>query len=293
MDSIKVPDKVDFKDLERRQYRGSSVNAAAEEIFSSRYSKQTRFGAADTRYEGAEQRSKVRREEAEKADDSFIPKPETAKKAPDHMHQGVKVGSSYVKVIIWITTALLILACALVFLPPLMNSTTEETKVDFKRNIFAEMGMTEFKTFALANYSVYSQEGFSSEKNENYRVIELSVHVQNSSPFQVTIPQYKAVHVPKKYKDRVCYVTSTERAATKSGSGKVVGEKIEGFSGKDVTIEVMVNVAGMTEDELDECITGMVLSTTGAKKRIARGVEIPCLPAFLFISDTVTVPLDP
>ena len=49
----------------------------------------------------------------------------------------------------------------------------------------------------------------------------------------------------------------------------------------------------MTEEDLDECVTGMVLSTTGAKKRIARGVELPCLPAYLFVSDTVTVRLNP
>ena len=149
--------------------------------------------------------------------------------------------------------------------------------------------MTEFKSFALSNYSVYSPEAFSSEKNESYRVIEMTVHVQNSSPFEVTIPQYEAVHVPKKYTDKVCYVTSTARAATKEGSGKVIGDTIEGFTGKDVKIEMMINVADMTDEELDECVTGMVLSTSGAKKRIARNVYVPCLPAFLFISDNVTV----
>ncbi len=296
MDSIKVPDNVDLRSLNATQYRGSAVNAAADEIFSDRYARKTRFGAVDVNYEGSEKRAKARREEAEKEEDSFIPKTNPNKKAPDALHQGVKVGTSYVerkKVIIWITTALLLLGCALLFLPPLMNSTTEETKVDFERNIFSQMGMTEFKAFALSNYSVYNPNAFSSEKNENYRVIELSVHVQNSSPFMVTIPQYEALHVPAKYEERVCYVSSTGRAATKNGSGKVIGDTIDGFSGKDVTIEVMINVTDMTEEELDECVTGMVLSTSGAKKRIARNVEVPCLPAVLFISDHVTVPLNP
>ena len=296
MDSLKVPDNINDK-LGHNSYRGSKTNAAAEEIFSgNRYSKQTRFGAADNKYEGSERRARYRYDNPANDPDSFIPKPDPNKKAPDLLHQGVKVGSAYVerkKVIIWITVALVLLACALLFLPPLMNSTTQETTVDYDRNIFQKMGMTEFKTYALSNYSVYSQDAFSSEKNENYRVIEMTVHVQNSSPFQVVIPQYKALHVPTKYEDKVCYVTSARRAATKDGDGKVVGDVIAGFQGKDVTVELMINVADMTEEELDECVTGMVLSTVNTKKKIARNVYVPCLPAMLFISNAVTVQLDP
>ena len=273
MDSLKVPENISFKDMREPSYRSSKgINAAADEIFATNrygYGKQTRFGSADEKYEGSEKKVKARREEAENEEDSFIPKPVPNKKAPGLMHQGVKVGSSYVerkKVILWIATAMILLGCALLFLPPLMNSTTEETKVDFDRNIFEQMGMTEFKTFAMANYSVYDQKAFSSEKNENYRVIEMTVHVQNSSPFEVTIPQYEAVHVPAKYKEKVCYVTSTVQKATKDGNGKVVGDTIAGFAGKDVTIELMINVTDMTEEDLEECVTGMVLSTTGTTK---------------------------
>ena len=57
-------------------------------------------------------------------------------------------------------------------------------------------------------------------------------------------------------------MTSTGRAAAKDGGGKVVGDTLNGFEGKDVTIEMMINVTDMTEEELDECVTGMVLSTT-------------------------------
>ena len=299
MDTLKVPENVNMKSLTANTNvysRGKGINAAADEIFSTnRYSRQTRFGAADTNYEGSEKRAQTRRENAEKEEDSFIPKPDPNKKAPDMLHQGVKVGSSYVerkKIIIWITTALLLLGCALLFLPPLMNNTSEDTRVDHDRNIFSTMGMTEFKTFALANYSVYNIDAFSSEKNENYRVIEMTVHVQNSSPFEVVIPQYKVVHVPKAYEDRICYVTSTSLATTKDGSTKVVGDRIEGFSGKDVTVEIMINVSDMTEEQLDECVTGMVLTTVDANKKIARKISVPCIPAFLFISDNVTVPLD-
>ena len=56
---------------------------------------------------------------------------------------------------------------------------------------------------------------------------------------------------------------------------------------------MMINVKDMTEEELDECVTGMVLTTVGAKKKIAKKVTVPCIPAVLFISDAVTVHLEP
>lgn len=299
MDRIRVPDTANMKKIEDKPYRSTGTTSAADQIFSNGgYTRQERFGAANSSYKGSSNTVKKDRRyyEEKEYDDDFIPKRDPNKKAPGHLYKGVKVGTSYVmrlKIIIWIVVALLLLGLSLLFLPPLMNSTTEETQVDFERNIFKDMGKTEYMTFALANYSVYNEDAFSSERSSNYRVIEMTVHVQNSSPFEVTIPQYKAAYVPRKYKDKVCYVTSTVRQAKKEGSGKVVGDTIDGFSGKEVKIEMMINVTDMTEEELDECVTGMVLTTVDAKKRVARNVYLPCIPAVLFVSDTVTVPLNP
>ena len=278
MDSLSVPDTTRMKDLDRpASYRaGTGINAAADEIFnsSSHIGRTTQFGAADMNYKGSEKMAKERKDAEE----------------DDPLNQGVKVGSAYVerrKVVIWMVVSFLLLACALIFLPPLMNSSDETTSVDHDRNVFAEMGMNEFKAYAVANYSVYSTEAFSSEKNESYRVIRLNAHLQNSSPFEVTIPQYKAVHVPGKYKNKVCYVTSA-----KTEDGKIVGDTIPGFSGEDVTIEIMVNVVGMTDEDLDECITGMILSTVDAKKQMVGNIKTPCIPGFLFVSNTVKVTLE-
>ena len=80
MDTLKVPDKVDMRNLTAGNNssiysRGKGINAAADEIFSAnRYSKQTRFGAADTNYEGSEKKAQQRRENAEKEEDDFIPR---------------------------------------------------------------------------------------------------------------------------------------------------------------------------------------------------------------------------
>ena len=58
MDSLKVPENLNMNKLGHNAYKGSKTHAAAEEIFSSiRYSKQTRFGAADNKYEGSEHRA--------------------------------------------------------------------------------------------------------------------------------------------------------------------------------------------------------------------------------------------
>lgn len=229
-------------------------------------------------------------------DDDFIPKPDPNKKSPDFLDKGVKVGTAYVRrgrVYFWIFITLMILALAVTFLPPIMSSKTDETKVLFERNVFENKGMTDFKSYALANYSVYNEGAFSSEKSENYRVVELSVHIQNSSPFQVKIPQYKAIKVPKKHKDRLCYVTSTTVRETLGDSDPVTGDVVEPFGAKDVTIEIMVNVSDMTDSEFEDMITGLVIKTVDAKKRILPGIYIPCLPAILFVSDNSEISINP
>lgn len=234
-----------------------------------------------------------KRLELEKDDpDDFIPKPDPDKKAPDRMNMGVKVGSSYVKrkkVVVWIVVAFLILACALLFLPPIMTSQSDQTEVIYDRNVFENMGMTEFKTYALANYSVYSEEAFASEKKENYRVVSMNVHLQNSSPFEVSVGQFEIVRAPKAYKDKICYVTSTKT----DKEGAITAETVPGFSGKDVTVEIMVNVTDMTDEQFDEAITGLILKTTDTKKRIASNTYVPSIPAFLFVSDNVSVSVNP
>ncbi len=291
MDSVSLPDADKIKKLSDPKFRGSEVNAKAEEIFESYHTKRIgNFDDASKFYEPSE--GKMDDDDEEDPEDDFIPKPDPNKKAPSHMRKGIKMGSGYVerrRVFIWIGIALVVLAAALTFLPPVMSSRAEDTKVLFERNIFEDMGMTEFKTYALANYSVYSEESFNSEKKENYRVIELSAHLQNSSPFEVKIPQYKVARIKDKYKDKLCYVTSTHT----DKDGAVDGDIIPGFSGVDVKLEIMVNVTDMTDEQLDDCITGLIISTVDMQKKVAGNKYITCLPAFLFVSNNVSVSLAP
>lgn len=292
MDSISAPDTEKIRRLSDPKFKATGINKTTEEIFNGdKFNKVGSFDRA-TKFYGSAEEKRIATEGREDDYDDFIPKPDPGKKAPGVLDTGVKVGSSYVKrrkVIVWIVIAILVLAGALTFLPPVMSSLAEDTEVLYDRNVFEDMGMTEFKTYALANYSVFSEEAFSSELGESYRVLSLSVHLQNSSPFEVKIPQYKVSHVPKRYADRICYVTSTRT----DSSGEVIGDTVPGFSGKDVTLEIMVNVADMTDEQLDEAITGLVLTTDGAEKRIASDKYIPCIPAFLFVSNNVTVSVNP
>ncbi|MDO4944711.1 MAG: hypothetical protein Q4E74_05865 [Ruminococcus sp.] len=290
MDSIAVPDTEKIKKLSDPKFHGSEANRQADAIFDgNRFNKVGDFDRATKFYGSIEEK----RLELEKDDpDDFIPKPDPDKKAPDRMNMGVKVGSSYVKrkkVVVWIVVAFLILACALLFLPPIMTSQSDQTEVIYDRNVFENMGMTEFKTYALANYSVYSEEAFASEKKENYRVVSMNVHLQNSSPFEVSVGQFEIVRVPKAYKDKICYVTSTKT----DKEGAITAETVPGFSGKDVTVEIMVNVTDMTDEQFDEAITGLILKTTDTKKRIASNTYVPSIPAFLFVSDNVSVSVNP
>jgi hypothetical protein len=55
----------------------------------------------------------------------------------------------------------------------------------------------------------------------------------------------------------------------------------------------MVNVSDMTDSEFEDMITGLVIKTVDAKKRILPGIYIPCLPAILFVSDNSEISINP
>jgi hypothetical protein len=288
MDSISVPDTEKIRKLNDTEFKGRGINKTADDIFDgNRFNKVGDFDRATKYYESP---SDKKAEEEEEEFDDFLAKTDPNRKAPDAMNQGVKVGGQYVKrkkIIMWIIIAVVVLVAALLFLPPVASDRVDDSGVIRDDNVFQGMGMTELKTYALSNYSVYNEAAFSSEKTENYRVVKIVLHFQNSSPFETTIPQVEVTRVPSKYKDKICYATVT----TKDSTGAIVGEIIPAFSSKDIEVDVMVNVEGMTDDDLDKAVTGMVLSTTGTKKKIAVNTYVPCLPVFIPVSNNITVTL--
>lgn len=289
MDSVSLPDQDKIKKLSDPSLarRGSSVNQTAEEIFEGEKMRLPGQFDRASKFYGTVEEKMLEHARAEEDEDDFIPKPDPNKKAPSFINKGVKVRGSYVrrgKVVFWIVLALVIFLSGLLFLPPVMSSQAEDTKVLYDRNVFENMGMTGFKTYALANYTVVSEQAFSSERAESYRVIQLGIHLHNPSPFEVKIPQYDVAKADPYYKDKICYIT-----ATHSNGGEIVGDSVPGLGSTDVKVEIMINVSDMTDEELDECITSLVIRTSDASKHLGGKLYLPCIPGFLFVTDNVNV----
>lgn len=292
MDSISTPDIEKIDKLNDPKFHGRGINRAADEIFEGeKFKKPGEFDRATKLYNDPVTMTKDEIDEDDYYTD-FVTQPVAPMKEQGALDKGVKVGKTYVKkknVVVWIVVAVVLLIVLVLFCPPIATNKVEDSKVLYERNVFEDMGMTEFKAYALANYSVWNEAAFSSEKKENYRVVQIAVNVNNPTPFEVSIPQFEASKVSSDYTDSICYVTSTKTDST----GAVVGETIPAFSSTVVNVEVMVNVTNMTDADLDEAITGIVLSTSGMKKRIAASLYLPCIPNYIFVSDTISVNVNP
>jgi hypothetical protein len=47
----------------------------------------------------------------------------------------------------------------------------------------------------------------------------------------------------------------------------------------------------MTEKELNEAVSSMIISTKGMNKKVF-GISIPCVPYFIFVSNNIWLDLD-
>ena len=54
----------------------------------------------------------------------------------------------------------------------------------------------------------------------------------------------------------------------------------------------LVNVTDMTDETFDDCVTGMILSTCSMEKKIGKNTYIPCIPAFMPVSNAVEIYLN-
>lgn len=290
MDSIATPDISQIKKLDDPKFRGSGINRTADQIFEGeKFKKRGDFDRATKLYSDP---ARLKHDHEEEDEDDFIPKPQQNRKAPDALHKGVKIRGAYVerrKVIICVVIMIIALLLMLMFLPPVVSSDSDSSQVLYDRNIFENKGMTEFKTYALSNYSVWNEEAFSSEKPENYRIVNLVFRVSNPTPFEVSIPQYKVSSADALYTDKICYLTSTQT----DKDGVVIGDTIPAFSSVDVNAELMVNITDLDDKAFDELVSSLIISTDGMKKRIAVNKYLPCIPAFVFVSNNISLNVDP
>lgn len=288
MDSIEVPDVDKIKKLSDTKLKGSSVNRTADEIFDGeKFNKAGEFDRATKTYDDP---TKHKEEDGEE-DDFLEDAAAMPAQAATGLNKGMKVRGAYVKrgkVIKVIVTVVIILVLMVFFFPPLFFNDADKSTVKYDDNVFRTMGMTDFKTYALSNYSVYNEEAFSSELSSSYRFADIVFNIKNPSPFEIKIPQYEISHVSSDYDNAVCYATSV----TTNGDGEVIGDTIPPFSSKEVTVRILVNVTGMDDKTFDDCVTGMILSTKDMKKKIGKNSYMPCLPAFMPVSNAIEIYLN-
>ena len=250
MDSIEVPDVDKIKKLSDKKFKGSGVNRTADEIFDGeKFNKAGEFDRATKTYDDPTKH----KEEDDKEDDFLEDAAAVPAQAATGLSKGVKVRGAYVKrgkVIKVIVTVVIILVLMVFFFPPLFFNDADKSVVRYDDNVFKTMGMTDFKTYALSNYSVYNEEAF-----------------------EIKIPQYEISHVSSEYDKAVCYATSV----TTNSDGEVVGDTVPPFSSKEVTVRILVNITDMDDSTFDDCVTGMILSTKDMKKKIGKNSYLPCL----------------
>ena len=287
MDSIEVPDVDKIKKLSDTKFRGSSVNRTADEIFDGeKFKKAGEFDRATKTYDDT-----TKHKEEDDEDDFLEDAAAMPAQAATGLNKGVKVGDSYVKrgkVIRIAITVVIILVLMVFFFPPLFFNDADKSIVKYDDNVFRTMGMTDFKTYALSNYSVYNEEAFSSELSSSYRFADIVFNIKNPSPFEIKIPQYEISHVSSLYDNAVCYATSV----TTNNDGEVIGDTVPPFSSKEVTVRILVNVTNMDDSTFDDCVTSMILSTKDMKKKIGKNTYLPCLPAFMPVSNAIEIYLN-
>lgn len=288
MDSIEVPDVDKIKKLSDKKFKGSGVNRTADEIFDGeKFNKAGEFDRATKTYDDPTKH----KEEDDKEDDFLEDAAAIPAQAATGLNKGVKVRGAYVKrgkVIKVIVTVVIILVLMVFFFPPLFFNDADKSVVRYDDNVFKTMGMTDFKTYALSNYSVYNEEAFGSELSSSYRFADIVFNIKNPSPFEIKIPQYEISHVSSEYDNAVCYATSV----TTNSDGEVIGDTVPPFSSKKVTVRILVNITDMDDSTFDDCVTGMILSTKDMKKKIGKDSYLPCLPAFMPVSNAIEIYLN-
>lgn len=261
------------------------MNRTADEIFDGeKFNKAGEFDRATKTYDDPTKH----KEEDDKEDDFLEDAAAMPAQAATGLSKGVKVGDSYVKrskIIKTVVAVIIVLVLMVFFFPPLFFNDADKSVVRYDDNVFKTMGMTDFKTYALSNYSVYNEEAFGSELSSSYRFADIVFNIKNPSPFEIKIPQYEISHVSSEYDNAVCYATSV----TTNSDGEVIGDTVPPFSSKEVTVRILVNITDMDDSTFDDCVTGMILSTKDMKKKIGKDFYLPCLPAFMPVSNATEI----
>lgn len=273
MDSITPPDKTKLSELSggfadsKRVHKETGIDDFTNEV------------RADF-HEAAPVKVPERVEGTEKEKDEldrYLEEQERQKKLREKTKaKGVKVGKSYVAG--WLVKRIAIIAAVLLVLfitlvPPICTNSQEGAALD--TNVFENQNYSQLKETVLSDWNVYNIENMTSERAANYRVCTVGINIGNYSPFRIVAEGFSVVTVDPTYKDKIIAVRVPE--------GKI---ELSPFKVDTVTVEVLVNVHELSSEQLDEAMTSLVLKTSGMWKK-AGPVPIPCIPAFVFVSDAL------
>lgn len=287
MDPIKLPDQNKIRELNAETRRGSAVNQYAESLFSTDKSRHKGSFERAIQYEDPGRNMTLvpdDQDEEEPEEDITEFAARSVPKATG-LNRGVRFAGQYVKkktIVIWCVVVISFLLLMMFAFPPVITDDTENSRVLQDVNVFGQMGMTELKSYASAHYYVNSEKAFSSEKSENYRVVNLSFSARNLSPFTVEIPKVVVSKVKSKYEDSIAYVS----CGSVDENGNDVPITVPAFGTKQIDVKVLVNVEKLDEQQFNEAVTTMVLSTEGMNKKVF-GLSIPCMPYYIFVSDNI------
>lgn len=275
MDTIKTPD---LKNLNSEQSK--VLNTFDRYTRAEDYSGKVRadFGRAQ-QVQDFELKSK---KEEEKDECEVLIEEFSAKRVPTAaagtLSKGVKVRGKYVarkKVITAVIIAVIVILLLILFTPPIYTANDSESSCR-REDIFASVGATQYKADMMNNHYVYNIEALSSDKSDSYRICTVAFDARNYTPFPVALDDY-VISGGGDFESHIVYSTYVEDS-----------NEIPAFSTKTVKIEILINRDGLTDEEFDKAITSLTLRTKGAKKRIGKSIGIPCIPAWMGVSDVIT-----
>ena len=276
MDTIKTPD---LKNLNQKQY--DNINNF------DRYSRAEDYsGKVRVSFDQATQMKELdsilaqkheKKDEVEEMLEEFQSKRRPTV-AASRMNQGVKIHGTYVarrRIITAVIVAVSLLILFMLFAPPFYKANDSESSCRYE-DIFASKGVTGYKVDVAKDKSVYNFDALSSEKSDSYRICTVAFEAKNLTPFAVYMDDY-AIVGGGDFKDHIVYSTAV-------GDSR----EIPAFSTKTVRVEILVNRSGLTDAEFDKAVTSLTLYTKGARKRVSKTAGLPCIPAFMTVSDVIS-----
>lgn len=221
------------------------------------------------------------KKEEEKDDGEALMEEFSAKRVPktaaNALDKGVKVHGKYVarkKIIFAVAAVIILLLLVSLFVPPIYTANDSESSCR-REDIFAADGISRYKAKIMEDHYVYNIDAMTSDRSDSYRICTVAFDAKNYSPFEVVVDNYEISNWGD-FEDNIVCSTVVDDS-----------EVIPPFSTKTVKVEILVRSDGLTREEFDSAITSLRLYTKGTKKKIGKKLEIPCIPAFMNVSDVI------